>query len=135
MESGWAFIDVSGDIVRYHDHEKPGIEVAWRPDGVDAAVTCDDGKAWLHSGDGAPQMLLSLDSPTLGASWHASGVLAVGDDKGGVHVVDQAGSELWHAQLEAEVIAVEWRPDLQQLLAASRAHSAHLFAFEGIPGL
>ena len=134
MESGWAFIAIDSDDIRHHAHEKPGIEIAWRSEGMVTAVTCDDGNVWLDARDADPQLLLSLGEPTLGASWHASGVLAVGDDGGGVHVLDPEGRELWHTQLEAEVIAVEWRPRSQQLLAATRAHGAYLLAFEGMPG-
>jgi WD40 repeat protein len=134
MESGWAFIDINSGDIRDHVHDKPGIEVAWRPDGTAVAVTCDDGNVWLDPGDAMPQLLHSLGPPTLGASWHASGLLAVGDDGGGVHVLDQEGHEFWQIQLGAEVIAVTWRPRLQELLAATRAHGAHIFAFEGMPG-
>jgi WD40 repeat protein len=133
MENGWAFIDTHSGEILGHVHEKPGIEVVWRPDGMGVAVTCDDGNVWLDAGDANPQLLHSLDVPTLGASWHASGLLAVGDDAGGVHVLDQEGHELWHTQLEAEVIAVKWRPRSRELLAATRAHGAYLLAFEGMP--
>jgi WD40 repeat protein len=133
MESGWAFIETDSSV-RHRVHEKPGIEIAWRPDGVVAAVTCDDGNVWLDAGDANLQLLHSLDVPTLGASWHTSGLLAVGDDGGGVHVLDKAGHMLWHTQLEAEVIAVEWQPRSQQLLAATRAHGAYLLALEGMTG-
>ena len=134
LVSGWAFIDINSGDIRHRVDEKPGIEIVWRPDGTGVAVTCDDGNVWLDPGDGTPQLLYSLAAPSLGADWHASGILAVGDDGGGVHVLDREGHEHWHAQLEAEVIAVKWRPQSQQLLAATRAHGAHLFALEGMPG-
>jgi len=133
MDRGWAFIDIDSGAIRDHAHEKPGIEVAWHPGGRAAAITCDDGNVWLVEGDAAPRLLQSLGEPTLGLSWHASGVLAVGDDGGGLHILDPEGQELWQTQLGAEVIAVEWRPRSGELLAATRSHRAHLLTFEGLP--
>jgi hypothetical protein len=108
--------------------------LAWSPGGAAAAITCGDGSVWLDDGKGAPRSLRALGEPALGMSWHAGGLLAVGDDRGGLHLLDREGRELWCTQPEAEVIAVEWRPGSSHLLAATRAHRAHLLTFEGLPG-
>jgi WD40 repeat protein len=132
---GWSHVRLGDAPLITGGRDAAAVEVAWRADGLVAAITCDDGSIWLDDAKAEPVLVRRLETPARGVAWHPAGVFAVGDVAGWVRVITADGEEVWAHRMSHEVVSVRWQPGSgSRLLAATRGAEAVLVDVPLPPG-